>query len=163
MSRGETLIVGIGSPQGDDSAGWLVADELVGCVEREGVRVRKAKSPADLLDWLEGVERLIVCDACRGLGRPGRIRCWIWPTTELADLHFSGTHDLSLLAVLALARQLGRLPARVVIWAVESANRGAAEPMSDEVQAAAPELVERIRQEVQHESSFQADPCTNDR
>jgi len=166
MTGARTLVVGIGSPHGDDAAGWVVADRLMENGEKQGVSVRKAKSPADLLDlldWLDHVGCLIVCDACRGLDRPGQSRCWIWPTTEFAPLHFSGTHDLSLPAVLALARQLKRLPGRVVICGVEGKNRGAAESMSYEVRAAIPELLAQIMRELQNDSSPQTSTCMNDR
>lgn len=113
--RGSHLLVGIGSPFGDDRLGWLV----VGEIERRGgsnAHTRRARAPADLLDWLEGIDRLVVCDACHGGGPAGSWRRFDWPTTSLDDVAFSGTHDMSLAATLALAEQLGLLPKQTTIW-----------------------------------------------
>ena len=113
--RGSHLLVGIGSPFGDDRLGWLV----VGEIERRGgsdAHTRCARAPADLLDWLEGVDRLVVCDACHGGGPAGSWRRFDWPTTLLDDVAFCGTHDMSLAATLALAEQLGLLPKETTIW-----------------------------------------------
>jgi hydrogenase maturation protease len=163
MSRSRTLVVGIGSPHGDDQAGWLVAERLaddpgIGTESvakgtkisnhPPGIIVRQAKSPSELLDWLDGMDRLVICDACRGLGRVGELRSWRWPDHELADVSWSGTHDLSLPAVLALADRLGRLPPRVTIWSVEGASIGALAAVSPEVAEALPNLVEQIKNEL---------------
>lgn len=113
--RGSHLLVGIGSPFGDDRLGWLVVDEI----ERRGMssaHTRCARAPADLLDWLEGVDRLVVCDACQGGGTTGSWRRFEWPTTSIDDVAFCGTHDMSLAATLALAEQLGSLPKQTTIW-----------------------------------------------
>jgi len=113
--RGSHLLVGIGSPFGDDRLGWLV----VGQIERRGLssaHTRCARAPADLLDWLEGVDRLVVCDACLDGGPAGSCRRFDWPTTSLDDVAFCGTHDMSLVATLALAEQLGLLPKQTTIW-----------------------------------------------
>ena len=91
-----TLVAGIGSPHGDDQAGWLVADRLTRELHRDDVAVRKATSPTELLNWLDGTERLIVCDACCGLGNAGDVRRWPWPHDELFNAAWSGTHDLPL-------------------------------------------------------------------
>lgn len=86
--RTETLFVGVGSPHGDDRAGWLVADALSdlfgtdvstqasGTLNAGGLPSRKYPSlairktciPADLLDWLDGAAKLIICDALCGAG-----------------------------------------------------------------------------------------------
>ncbi len=38
----------------------------------QSCEVRKVASPIEILDWLEGSKRLILCDACRGLARSVR-------------------------------------------------------------------------------------------
>ena len=66
MSRSQRiLIAGLGSAHGDDQAGWLVAENLASqCQEYPDITVRRASIPLDLLDWLEGVDVLYICDAC---------------------------------------------------------------------------------------------------
>ena len=121
------LIVGIGSAHGEDQVGWLVAEEvrrlLFQVPADPRVDVRIAKSPLDLLNWLDECgnnpfDGLLICDACRGPEGSGSVRRWIWPTDELKHFRFSGTHDFGLAATLTLADQLGRLPPVVAIWGI---------------------------------------------
>ena len=158
MTSDRTLIVGLGSPHGDDQAGWLVADALSGRRLQPAVAVRKAMSPADVLDWVDGLERLIICDACRGLSQIGALSRWDWPADQLAQVSWSGTHDLALPAALELADRLGRLPSQTVIWAVAGATANALTTPSDAVAAAIPMLTAAITAELARGSA-----CTNDR
>jgi hydrogenase maturation protease len=153
-TRGSTLLVGLGSPYGDDQIGWRVA-EAIEEKHLPGLRVCRASSPLDLLGWLENVDRLVVCDACQGGGQVGSWHRWCWPSDEIAPLKFRGSHDLGLSAALDLAERLGQLPRQVTIWAVEgkSAASGAAVPemtMSAEVEQALPQIIGLIQNELSH-------------
>jgi hydrogenase maturation protease len=119
MSQTRTLIVGIGSPHGDDQAGWLLARELEQVAPARNIAVRTAASPAQLLHWLSGIDRLIVVDACQGLGPPGTYARWQWPTPAIMRAAWSTSHDVSLPAALSLAEKLRRLPAKVIIWGIQ--------------------------------------------
>ncbi len=163
MSSEHTLVVGIGSSHGDDQIGWLVADRLAAVMAPNQLEIRRAASPMDLLDWLDDVDRLIICDACRGLKRVGQIRRWNWPTSEIPAVAWSGTHDLSLPAVLALAQRLGRLPNHVVVWAIEGAIGSAGETPSAGVAAAIPAVAQRILGELPERAPLPEHRCTNSR
>jgi len=168
MSTVRTLIVGLGSPHGDDQAGWLVADQLVAhqhaahqhaaVLDPGDVAVRKAATPVDLIGWLDGIDHLLVCDACRGLGRVGAVRSWTWPASELEGANWSGTHDFALPAALQLAQRIGQLPPRVEIWSVEGAHGDALAMMSPEVLSALPELIDGMVKVVTQDKR-----CTNKR
>ena len=113
--RVSQLLVGVGSQSGDDRLGWLVARQI----QRRRLAstlVRCARAPADLLDWLAGVDRLVICDACHGGGPAGSWRRFDWPTSMIDEVTFGGTHDMSLAGTLALAEQLGLLPKQTTIW-----------------------------------------------
>ena len=118
------LLVGIGSPHGDDAMGWIVADAASRRCPAN-IDVRTAAVPLDLLDWLDGVDALHVVDACLGDGSRGDLTRWAW--SELADCNsdetpFQGTHGFDLVSVLRLAEKLGRLPSEVVVWGIEVGN-----------------------------------------
>lgn len=140
-----TLVVGVGSAHGDDQFGWLVAQHLASGSADGGAVVRSARSPAELLDWLAGCERLIVCDACRGLGSPGAIHSWVWPEVPRRALRTAGTHDLGLAAALELAEQLRLLPAETQIWCVEIATPRPGAAASAGIEAAAIRMAQEIR------------------
>jgi len=149
---GRTWIVGIGSDFGDDRLGPAVIDRLV--VRLPNVVVRRVRSPLDLLDHLEEIERLHLVDACRGGGgaRAGTIRRIDWPAADLSTVRFSGTHDVGLVAALQLAERMQTLPQRVTIWSVEAADAAGPQnllaPLSQPVAAAAETLADLIAAEV---------------
>lgn len=87
----QILFVGLGSHHGDDQIGWLVADRLA--TERDlpsSVAIRKAAIPLDLLDWLEGVDCLHVCDASQSAASSGKLQRWDW---DNATKHAGPTHQ----------------------------------------------------------------------
>lgn len=138
-----SLLVGIGSPHGDDSVGWEIARQVA---RRTGdaLLVRCARTPVELLDWLDEIDTLDVCDALASEAPVGSIGCWQWPTDAIEHAPFRGSHDLSLPAVLTLAENLGRLPARVRIWGVEIDPEKTSDALSPEAAAAVPLIVDRI-------------------
>ena len=137
------LAVGIGSPHGDDQIGWIVVQELA-AVMQGGVNAKAARQPLELLEWLHDVEYLIVCDACQSGGAAGTLSRWMWPTASLVTQNRSGSHDLTLPFVLALAERLGKLPERVTVWGIELGNALPARPLSSEVRNAIPRIVQTI-------------------
>ncbi len=146
---GRTILVGVGSQHGDDQVGLRVAERLARC-SGPTVEVRLAASPSELLDWLEGADQLVVCDACRIPAPVGSVFRWTWPAAEIENTRFSGSHDLSLPAVLTLAEQLGRLPPRVSVWGISISAAQPTGPVSAEAAAAVPSVVEQILQAIDH-------------
>ncbi len=122
-------LIGVGSPHGDDRAGWSVAERLAELdpqkkeealpMGRGGVSIVSVATPIDLLEYLDGVEQLQVCDAFVGDGPAGRLYRWLWPEAAIEQTRFVGSHDISLAAALQLAESLGLLPAQVVVWGID--------------------------------------------
>jgi hydrogenase maturation protease len=152
------LFVGIGSPHGDDQVGWSIADALAELLP--GVATRKASVPADLLDWLERVDLLGVCDACRGGGPAGTVQRFEWERStgparssilaSMERVRVSGTHGLGLSAVLDLAQRLGRLPDRILVWGIEGQAFELGEELSPRVKDLLPAITAAIRSELFH-------------
>lgn len=142
------LFVGIGSPHGDDRVGWEIA-RRVGERAGSALAVRCARTPVELLDWLEAIDTLDICDAVSS-GDAGSVHCWKWPSPEIQRVPFRGTHDVALPAVLALADELGRLPTEVRIWGLGIKPPAASDALSPEVAAAVPVVVERICGDLVH-------------
>ncbi len=140
--KDSVLLVGIGSAMGDDRVGWEVGRH-VALAARPSVRVRCAGTPLDLLDWLDGIDRLEVCDAL-ACGAPGSIRRWSWPAEELECPPLRSSHGISLPAALRLAETLGRLPRRVTIWGIAIDTAWLGETLSPGVASAVPLAVRGI-------------------
>jgi hydrogenase maturation protease len=150
MSRRKTLIVGLGSAFGDDRVGFIIAQRLQAA--NVSAEVRSARSPGDLLGWMEDCDALHVIDGCRGAGEPGVIARVAWPSAAIEDLGFTGTHDLSLPAALRLADACRLLPKTVVVWAMETQSESAPtsflSPLSPPVAAAAEKLIDHLLKEL---------------
>jgi hydrogenase maturation protease len=131
----DALFVGIGSDHGNDRVGWLVAEQLLS-LQIPGLTVRRAKSPTDLLDWLDGIEWLGICDACCGAGPDGHWYRWEWPEINAQFDRPSGTHLYGLSETLHLAARISLLPPKVLLWGIEIPFVNEADRLTREVQAA---------------------------
>lgn len=154
MTEPRTLLVGIGSPHGDDQIGWCVADAMRSVVS-PAVEIREASTPSQLLDWLDRVDRLIVCDACQSRRRalansrndtPGFHR-WQWPTLQVSMLRSAGSHSFGLPQVLQLAERLGSLPQDVIVFGVEGRQFDAFASLSPEVEHLIGQVADEIADE----------------
>ena len=148
------LFVGIGSSHVDDQAGWVVADCLrKHFLSENQVLVRQAVIPADILDWLSGVDHLHLCDACQSDSPPTTLRRWEWDLAlpdELTDstghrvLRSSGSHDWGVADTLKLAQRLAIAPSRVTMWGIEGRHFEPQDSLSQEIQEALPSIVDEI-------------------
>ena len=139
-------ILGIGSPSGDDQAGWLTVDALLAGGVQGGneITVDKLDRPgANLVPLLESASWVILVDAMQNAGEPGRIRRFDqkdWPA-------YSGglsSHGFGVLAALSLARELGSLPSRIDLFGIEIGSASPGEQASREIRVAAQQLARRI-------------------
>jgi hydrogenase maturation protease len=139
-------ILGIGSPSGDDQAGWLVVDALLaeGVQAGEGIAIEKLDRPgATLIPRLENAARVILVDAMQGHGRAGEIRRFDqedWPSY----CNGLSSHGFGVLAALMLARALGSLPSRLDLYGIEIGRALPGEAAGSDVQAAAQRLAAMI-------------------
>lgn len=164
-----TLVVGIGSPHGDDQAGWHVAESLRDLISgsRDDLRdpagntdllIRNATIPLDLLDWLDGVDTLHVIDACDSPDQPGTICRLEWSedgsgqsidrVLKAPTLRRGSSHDLGVVDVLQLAERVRSLPPRVVIWAVTGSQFGPGAALDESVRDGAVAVISRIAAEL---------------
>lgn len=150
------LFVGLGSFHGDDQLGWQLADQME---KLQLLPVRQAAVPPDLLLWLDGIDELFICDACQGNGAVGTIHRWEYceQAKEIEEilpgvvsLRSTSSHHLGLAPVLQLASQLGILPRRVILWAVEADSFDAGQSMSAMLTAQLPGIVKQMVDEVSH-------------
>jgi hydrogenase maturation protease len=145
----EAVVIGIGNPfRNDDGIGPAVATQI----EEQrlpGVRVVISDGePAGLLEAWARAGLAVVVDAIHRMpASPGRIH-----RLTASQLEDGGTaassHGFGLPDALRLGRVLGRLPGRLVVFAVEAAHTGAGTELSKPVAAALPEVVAAIMTEL---------------
>lgn len=144
----QPLLLGLGSPHGDDQAGWLVIDRL----HQYGVPATDAVallSPDEI--WHRSItgRELILCDAAIDPGGAGKIRRWNWPGVRLPECRHS-THDFPLGEVLSLGQTLGLCPDKVVLWTVSGSRFTAGDELSPMVRQAAEELANSLYEDFRH-------------
>jgi hydrogenase maturation protease len=114
-------VIGFGSHQGDDQAGWIVAEKLRGRADL-GVQVVTLCDPTRLLEECDDCDLLILIDACVSGGTPGKVQRLKWPSAAVHYDRYTSTHGVTIDDVLQLAERLGRLPRQVVMFVIEGAQ-----------------------------------------
>lgn len=156
MNPPETLVVGIGSPQGDDRAGWLVIDRLAD-KPRLAARLQKAAAPHQLIDWMSESTTLHIVDACVEIEAIKRIEIADPQRSDQIDLSLAeidrlsgsqSTHHLDLRSVIELAHSLGKLPQRVILWAVPGVSFEVGQELSQRCEGAIGQCVVRLLEEI---------------
>src|SRR5262245_42204459 len=108
VEGGAVRVLAVGSPHGDDRAGWEVVERL--CRERRpGIEAAVLSEPLRLMEHLDGCGRLVIVDACRSGAEPGKVVRLNWPDGRLANSAGPSTHGFGVATALALAEALGRL------------------------------------------------------
>jgi hydrogenase maturation protease len=148
------VVVGVGNEyRCDDGAGLVVAERL-----RElappGVSVLTCpQEPSRLIDTIEGADAALVVDACSSGAEPGTLQRFDAADGEIPARAFrSSTHAFGVGEAIELARALGKLPPRVIVYGIEgeefSAGEGLSPRVSAAVELAAAEIVEELNKEV---------------
>jgi len=144
-------VIGVGNElRGDDAVGLVVARALAAELDG-GVRVHECEGePVSIISAWEGCDRAIVVDATQSAATPGTIRRIAAHAGPLpASLSRSSSHLLGVADAIELARALGRLPARTIVYGIEGAAFATGTEISEPVAAAAERVVAAIRRELQ--------------
>lgn len=145
------LLIGVGNTlREDDGAGLAVAEAVrTAAVPDVEVRVEPGEA-AGLIEAWRGGHRVVVVDAMRSGAPAGTVREYRVgaPHDDSAlagaDLRAFSSHGLGVPAAVALARQLGALPASLLVIGIEGAAFGTGISLSPEVAAAVHRVVTRI-------------------
>ena len=142
----ERLVVGIGNPdRGDDAVGRLVARALRGRVPGDVRVVEQDGEATALLAELQSARNVWLIDAARSGAPAGTIRridCSV-ADAALPDGGVS-SHGFGVAEAIGLARALGVLPGRCIVYAVEAAEITVGAGPSQAVANAVQEVVRRL-------------------
>jgi hydrogenase maturation protease len=141
------LVVGVGNQwRGDDGIGLVIAERLA----EDGVAaIGLGGEPAALVDALGDAEAVVVVDAVRSGAAAGTIVRWDASSEPLPLAPFRcSTHALGVAEAIELARALGRLAPRVVVYGIEVADVGTGAALSAPVEQAVAGAVDAVRSEL---------------
>jgi hydrogenase maturation protease len=137
-------IVGIGSPHGDDQVGWRLVHELSN-LEQPGFSAHAVSSPIDLLDRMDDCDALIVIDACDAGHPPGTVFVREWPAVLEGERQTS-SHALGVDSTLHLAKSLGKLPPRVLLFGVQASRCEPSDDMSPALRESWSDIVAQLHE-----------------
>ena len=137
------LILGCGNPdRSDDAAGVLVARRLQ---ERGIVAQEFPGDPLALIEAWNGSREVILIDTVVSGAAAGAITVWDAEKTPLPPEQFCcSTHAFGVAEAVEIARALGRLPSKLLIYGIEGIRFELGGSRSPEVAGA----VERLAQEI---------------
>jgi hydrogenase maturation protease len=148
-------VIGIGSPFGDDQAGWRIAESLAESVRvaayGKHVLVTACRSPSsELLELLSNTDVAILVDAVLGGGAPGTVY-------RIASRHIPpfvteilSSHGIGLQAMIELVDALESSPRVMIVYGIEAGPIGADSAMSEGVYRAVVRVVEEIKRDMAH-------------
>lgn len=141
-------VLGIGSPFGDDRAGWEVVLRLQRHCLRNDVAFEILDRPGlGLLEHFQGVDVLYLIDAVQPLHSPGMIHVLAVDEVLAQQAQFS-THGFGVAEALQLAKAMNGLPAEIHIYGIEMASTDALTALSAPVAAAVERLAAELVQAV---------------
>jgi hydrogenase maturation protease len=150
------VVIGVGNAyRGDDAVGLAVAERLRGRLPTGVTVLDCEQEPTRLLDAWQDADVALVVDAAASDAPPGTVHRFDASGEGLpAHVFRSSTHAFGVGDAVELARALGRLPERVVVYGVEGADFTAGSGLSTHVTAAVERLVDELEEEIR---------CTNTR
>jgi hydrogenase maturation protease len=150
MSSERCVVVGVGNRfRRDDSAGLYVAERLQDYVP-DGVEVLTLEGePTTLLDVFASAELVILVDAVATATVPGLIQRFDATDEQVPGSVFgASTHAFGLGETIELARTLGKLNGRILVYGITGEDFDAGEGLSASVAKAAErvtlEIVDRL-------------------
>ncbi|MEV1054489.1 hydrogenase maturation protease [Streptomyces sp. NPDC049887] len=153
-----TAVIGIGNEfRRDDGVGWAVVAALRDPAARQPlsrgtVLAQSDGDPGRLIGLWEDTALAVVVDACfPPSAQPGRTHRW--SGNPGGSFHPAGparhsTHGLGLAEAVRLGDALGRGPGRLVVYAVEGADRSLGKGLTPAVARVVPGLVRRIEADI---------------
>lgn len=140
------LIAGIGnSYRGDDGAGWAVIDGLTGAVDPSIKLAKLRGDAAELIDLFSQYGNVYLVDACSMSREPGSWQCLDLHKDPLAKENpQTSTHGFGVAQAIALAKNLGMLPEKLVLYAIAGNRYNVSEGLSPPVVKGVKEVIQAI-------------------
>jgi hydrogenase maturation protease len=149
-NRPRCIVLGVGNPdRGDDAAGRVVARDLRSLSLADVAVIEHDGEATALFAQFDGAAAAFVVDASASGAAPGTIRRFDVSAAPLPDLAFGlSTHGFGLAMATELARALGQLPPRCIIYTIEGGSFQLGASLSAPVATAVAAVVQRLRAEL---------------
>ena len=146
-----TLIVGLGSPYGDDKIGWVACEQLkmdIGHLPTVDF-VTCDRSGLEWLTKMSHAGQVLFIDAMRSGEKPGTVRKIDLNTDQWTGYPVKlSSHGINIMEAIDVAKSLGELPDNISVWGVEMEQCTYENGLSESVKTALPTLLANIKAEI---------------
>ena len=142
-------IIGLGNElRGDDAVGLQIARRLRQTVGNCTEVIEAEMAGVDLIELMKGARVVILIDAARSGKKPGMIHRLDASESPIGMRMFPhSSHALGISDAVELARAMGDLPAKVIVYGIEAGDTEAGQALSLPVTKALDEAVGQIIRE----------------
>ena len=151
-----TIIIGLGNPlMADEGIGTVLADELeklasAGKIPSEDVEYYDGGTGGMyLLHTIAGRKKVVLMDCCLMNTEPGTIRRFtpddVKSVKQMAHLSL---HEVDILKVIELAKQIGQCPDEIVIFGIEPVSITNQMYLNEPIKAKIPHYITEIKKEI---------------
>ncbi|HEV8461166.1 MAG TPA: hydrogenase maturation protease [Gaiellaceae bacterium] len=153
-----TVVIGVGNTyRGDDAAGLAAARELSELVPEGVLVLTTEQEPSRLLDAWAGANVAILVDAASSGDAPGAVKRFDASVDPIpAGVFRSSTHAFGVGDAIEMARALGTLPERVVVYAIEAERFELGAPLSPRAAVGVERVVEAVLEDIKEEQCTSA-------
>jgi hydrogenase maturation protease len=143
-------VIGIGNAyRSDDAVGLVVARAVRADVSRAVTVLEREGEPTSLLDAWDAADAVWLVDAVSSESEPGTVHRFDATSAPLpAAYGRTSTHHFGLAEAIELARSVGRLPRRLVVYGVEGRSFETGDALTPPVEAAVAEVAAAICDEL---------------
>ena len=144
------LVIGLGNEyRSDDAAGRAVARKLKASALDEFCVKEESGEGGALIEAWKHADFVVLVDAIDSGALPGTIHRMDARSAVIpSELFHRSTHAFGVSEAIELARALEQLPAGLIVFGIEGGNFALGTGFSPEVEAAADEVVRRIKDEL---------------
>jgi hydrogenase maturation protease len=149
-SKARVVVIGVGNLyRRDDAAGLVVARRVRQEAPAHATVLEHEGEPTALLEAWKDFHAVVLIDAVFSGTEAGTIhRLDAQAGAIPQELFRYSTHAVSVAEAIELARALGRLPPKLVVYGIEGKDFSAGEGLSPEVEGRVDELAERVLREL---------------
>ncbi len=151
LDVGGKLVIGVGNPyRGDDGVGPAVARAVADLAPETVAVLEYGGEGAGLAEMWTGMDTVILVDAVSSGGTPGTVHRFDARETPIPVglLHHS-SHAFGVAEAVELARAVGRLPPRLIVYGIVGERFAPGSGLTGAVEGAVPRVVDRIVRDVQ--------------
>jgi len=145
------IVLGVGNPdRGDDGAGRAAARRLRELPLHDVEIIEHGGEATTLVARMVGAASVFLIDASASGAPPGTVRRFdvsAAPVPEEVALGLS-SHGFGPATAVELARSLGQLPRRCIIYTIEGASFATGAPLSPQASLGVAQVVDRVRAEI---------------